>query len=270
PYQINYAADEILITGQTQFEPNSYIDQSLARFRLAFAYDFRLEESGFFTHFSVGGGLDVGFVTWDFESPTVEEDDTATGYGFGLGLLSTIYDNFENLKINFGIGFQSAIQFGFSIEPDLYPAFDMPQQFNAGVTFYLLKGTPLRLTFDFQYINWSESAEQPAFETDLPIFEDTLNLSVGAEYRIALSEDIYLYPRIGLRYLDAPWGDINDLPVTGRYRLVLDTNEERFKIFSFGTGISWTTEEGKIRTVDIAGDIGGDSFTAAVGYTHEF
>jgi hypothetical protein len=51
---------------------------------------------------------------------------------------------------------------------------------------------------------------------------------------------------------------------------VLDTRDDSFTIFSFGGGISWSTEDGNLRTVDIAGDTGGDSFTAAIGYTHEF
>ena len=72
PYQINYAADEIFDTLQTTFEPDSSIEQSLARFRIAFAYDLRLREPGepgFFQHLAFGVGLDVGFVNWKFENP---------------------------------------------------------------------------------------------------------------------------------------------------------------------------------------------------------
>ncbi len=273
PYQINYAADQVETTTFQEYVPDSSIQQSLGRFRAAFAYDLRLKEpgeSGFFHHIAFGLGLDIGFINWEFENPTTDEDDTATGYGFGFGILTTVYDNTRSFRVNFGIAYQSAIQYDFSIEPELYPSFDMPQQFNAGFTFYLLEGTPLRLTVDFQWIEWSESAENPAFEFPFPRFEDATNFSVGMEYRVSVSERILLYPRLGMRYLDAPWGDPDDLPVTGGYRLVLGTEEDVFAIFSFGVGISWTTEEGQLRTIDLAGDTGGDSFTAAIGYTHEF
>jgi hypothetical protein len=72
PYQINYAADDILDTSQTSFEPDSYIQQSLSRFRVAFAYDFPFREAGepgFFQHLAIGVGLDVGFINWRFDNP---------------------------------------------------------------------------------------------------------------------------------------------------------------------------------------------------------
>ena len=97
-----------------------------------------------------------------------------------------------------------------------------------------------------------------------------MNFSVGFEYRIHASETVFLYPRAGIRRFDAPWGDADDLPMTGAFKLVLDTDDDVFYIFTFGLGISWSTEEGMVRSIDIAGDFGGDSFNAAFGYTHEF
>ena len=145
----------------------------------------------------------------------------------------------------------------------------MPQQVNAGLTFYLLEGLPLRLTLDAQWIEWSQSAEKPIFPGDNG-FEDALNFSIGAEYRIAIGETLFLYPRLGFRRFDAPWDDKDDLPSLGGYRLVLNTDSDVFNVFSYGIGVSWSTEEGKIRSVDIAGDAGADSVNVAVGYTHEF
>jgi long-subunit fatty acid transport protein len=83
-----------------------------------------------------------GLSTGDSTTPENNEYDTATGYGFGAGLLATVYDNNESFKVNFGIAYQSFVRFDFSVEPELFPAFDMPQQFNAGFTFYLLEEPP--------------------------------------------------------------------------------------------------------------------------------
>ncbi len=184
-------------------------------------------------------------------------------------MLIGVYDNAESLKVNLGVAYQSTVQYTFSIEPDILPAFNMPQQLNAGLTLYLLQGTPLRFTFDFQWIDWSAMAEEPLFSNH-PKFEDALNFSVGAEYRIGLSETMFLYPRAGYRRFDAPWGDSKNLPMTGGFKLVLDTKDEAFDIFTFGAGISWTTSGGKVRTFDLAADTGGDSYNGALGYTHEF
>ena len=88
--------------------------------------------------------------------------------------------------------------------------------------------------------------------------------------RVAIADTVFLYPRFGYRRFDAPWDNEDDLPVTGRFKLVLDTDAEIFDIFTLGAGVSWTTEEGKVRQVDLAGDFGGDSYNVAMGYTHEF
>jgi long-subunit fatty acid transport protein len=280
PYHIKYAMDVLSDPNQTAFEPNSNVEQSFSRFRVAFAKDFRLKpvgEAGAFTHIAVGAGVDLSYERWEFTQQTVvppiiittTDSDTTVSMGFGLGVLLGLYDDTSSFKVNLGAAYQSAIQYEFDIEPDLLPAFDMPQQLNAGLTFYLLEGTPLRFTLDFQWINWSESAEKPIYSGQEE-FEDAMNFSLGAEYRFQLSDTMFLFPRIGYRRFDAPWGDAKDLPVTGMYKLVLDTDDEAFNIFTYGLGLSWTSQAGKLRSVDVAGDAGGDSVNFAVGYTHEF
>ena len=272
PYLLNYAMDRVSDPNQTTFQPEAEMEQSFYRFRVAVAKDFLFQErgaAGFFTHLAVGGGLDIGFEKWQFSGLGQDITDTATGFGFGLGILLGVYDNTESFKINFGVAYSSAVNYDFEIEPDVLPAFDMPQQLNVGMTFYLLQGLPLRITTDFQFIEWEETAEDPLY-SQFDGFENAINYSIGFEYRIPLSATVNLYPRFGFRRFDAPWADETDLPMTGPYRLVLDTDDEVFSIFTFGGGISWTTDAGKLRALDVAGDVGGDAFNMAMGFTFEF
>ncbi len=272
PYHLNYALDKVIDPNQPGFKPEANVDQSLARFRTAFAYNFRTKElgkPGFFRHISLGIGLDIGFIRWKFTSNDEDRADTTSSFGYGFGSLIGLYDNMDTLRVNLGIAYQSEIKYHFDIAPDILPAFNMPGQLNAGVTFYLLEDMPLRVTFDFQKIDWGKTAEAPLFPGQ-PTFEDAYNFSAGIEYRIILSEEIFLYPRAGFRIFDAPWEDKNNLPMTGTYKLVLDTKSNTFNIFTFGFGISWLTETGRFRTIDLAIDAGGDAVNAAFSYTHEF
>ena len=275
PYHLNYALDRVEDPEQETFSPEDNVEQSLIRFRAAFAYDFRFtsfgeESSSWFSHLSLGVGLDVGYERWDFTSQNLsDESNSSTGFGFGLGFLLGVFDNQDDVRVNIGIAYQSAVKYQFNIDPDLLPAFDMPQQLNFGITGYLLEGTPLRLTFDFQWIEWSETAELPVYPGQ-PTFQDAFNFSIGMEYRVSISENLSIYPRLGFRLFDAPWGDKDDLPMTGSYKLILDTGGEVFPIATFGVGISWVTEDGEVRTLDVAADAGGDSVNVAVGYGMEF
>ena len=273
PYYLDYALAEITQPTQTTFVPDSTIRQSLSRFRGAFAIDFRFREpgeTGFFSHLALGVGADLGWVDWKFTGQEKERTDTAISMGFGLGALLGLYDNMESFKVNFGVAYQSAIEYDFIIEPDILPAFDMPQQVNVGMTFYLLEGTPLRATIDFQWIDWSATAENPTFSGGFETFQDAFNISMGLEYRIQVSETVFCYPRAGYRLFDPPWKDEDDLPATGTYKLVMDTKGARVNIFSLGIGFSFSTDEGDFRTIDLAVDFGGDSANMALGYTHEF
>ena len=101
-------------------------------------------------------------------------------------------------------------------------------------------------------------------------FRDAVNVSLGAEYRLDVGGGISLFPRAGLRRFQAPWEDADDLPATGRFKLVLDTDDDEFRLVTYGLGLSWLSDLGKVRSVDLAGDAGGDAVTVALGYTHEF
>jgi long-subunit fatty acid transport protein len=276
PYNLDYSMDEILSPGQTAFDPRFEVAESLYRFRVAGAHDCRLRsaaEAGFLTHLALGVGLDLGYEEWRFSSPAGdprgERRGSSMAPGFGGGLLLGLYEDRESFSLHFGAAYQSAVKFNFAVAPDLEPAFDMPQQVNVGLTLYLHEGLPLRVTWDVQWIDWSRTAEKP-LATGQPEFRNSLNYSLGLEYRVELSEKTLLYPRLGYRRFEAPWADKNNLPATGGFKLVLDTKGNKFNIVTFGAGISWTTKENKVRSFDIAGEAGGDSYNVAVGYTHEF
>ena len=272
PYHLNYSFDKVTDPFQTTFAADSNMEQSFSRLRVAFAKDFLFAEpdtEGFLNHLSIGLALDAGFETWEFNSDAGNRTDNATGFGGGLGLLVAVYDSPNRLKLTFGAAWQSALKWDFNIEPDLFPAFDMPQQVNVGLTAYLLEGLPLRMTVDVQWIEWSETADAPLFAGKKE-FEDVVNVSFGVEYRVPLSPTLTLYPRAGLRRFDAPWGDPDALPSTSDYQLVLDTDDEAFTLFTFGLGLTWLSDESKVRSLDIAGDVGGDAYNLAVGFTYEF
>jgi hypothetical protein len=145
----------------------------------------------------------------------------------------------------------------------------MPRQLNMGVTAYFLQGLPLRVTIDIQIVDWKATAEDPVFPGH-DGFENAINVSMGAEYRIKAGEKINVFPRLGIRMFDAPWADADNLPSTGTFKLVLDTDDESFLIVTLGLGIGWTTADGQSRSFDVAADFGGDSVNFAVGYTHQF
>ncbi|HLG41787.1 MAG TPA: hypothetical protein VI643_00375, partial [Planctomycetota bacterium] len=268
------------------------IEQSFARFRVAFAKDLAFRpagEAGFFTHISIGIGLDVAHEEWDltgFEdvlndpgpppppSPTTTVtftlSDNSTTLGYGAGILIGLYDNRHSFKVNLGAAFQSKAKYSFNIDRAFFPAFDMPQQINAGVTIYLLEGTPLRITMDAQWIEWNKTAEPPSpFLAGAQEFENVVNYSVGAEYRFKVTDTAFLYVRGGGRRFDPPWKDVNNLPVTGAFLLFIDTEDDKFKIYTAGLGVSWVTEGGKVQSIDVGGDWGGDAFNIAIGYTRE-
>jgi long-subunit fatty acid transport protein len=276
PYNLDYSLDEILSPTQTVFQPRFEVTESLSRFRAAAAKDFRFQprgEAGFFTHLAVGLGGDVGYEQWKFSvpvgDPRGDQSGAAAAFGFGGGLLLALYDDPETFTVQLGAAYQSPVHFKFSIDPDLFPAFDMPQQVNLGVTLYLNQEVPLRVTFDTQFIQWSKTAEDPFFSNQ-PGFRDSVNYSIGMEYRIPVSESVRIYPRAGYRRFEAPWKDKDNLPATGGFKLVLDTKASSFNIATFGIGVSWTTESHKVRSIDIAGEFGGDAVNVAMGYTHEF
>jgi long-subunit fatty acid transport protein len=270
PYHLSYTMDSAEDPLQTAFTPDTNIEESFSRFRLSFAKDFRLKpegEAGFFTHISAGAAVDMGYERWKVDG-AVSREDNATAPGWGLGLLIGLYDNAENVKINFGSAYQSAVNWNFNTEPRIIPAFDMPQQINVGMTGYFLRELRLRTTVDLQWVEWSETAEEPAFPGQ-PGFEDALNFSFGVEYRVSLTEKISIYPRLGYRRFNAPWDDPDDLPMTSTYKLVLETDDSTFNIGTAGLGVSVTDEKGRVWVVDVGIDFGGDAFNMALGFTIE-
>lgn len=272
PFTLNYSFDLVDDPLQRTFTPTHNTQESFSRFRVAYAIDFRLKEAGeagIFTHLSAGAGLDVGFMRWQFTSPTDSKSDSETAPGGGAGILLGVYDDYDFLKVNLGAAYQSGIHWNFSVNPALAPAFQMPQQLNIGTTFYLLHGSPLRLTLDVQWIQWSKTANQPLFPGE-PGFHDATNYSIGGEYRIPVGDHTYLNPRAGYRRFDAPWANEKDLPMTSNYKLVLDTKAHAFNIATMGVGLLWTSALGKVRSVDIGMDVGGDAPNFAVGFNYEF
>jgi hypothetical protein len=272
PYLLDYAMDQVKDPNQTSFVPEAEVQQVFGRFRTSVAKDFRIQEQGapgFFTHVSAGVGLDVGYERWHFSGLGEDTTTSNVAFGFGLGTLLGVYDDYDSFKMNLGIAYTSAVHYDFRIDPSILPSFDMPQQLNIGMTFYMLSGTPLRATIDFQWIDWSATAQRPQFD-NFKGFDDAKNFSVGFEYRVKVSDRVSLYPRLGYRHFDAPWSNKNDLPMTGSFRLVLDTKAGAFNILTYGAGVSWTTESGKVRSVDFAGDAGGDAINFAIGMTMEF
>jgi long-subunit fatty acid transport protein len=272
PYHLNYSFDKVSDPAQTTFVPDTNVEQSFSRFRAAIARDFKFsspEERAYLTHLSVGIGVDVGYERWSFTSTTQPSaSGNATAPGFGGGLLLGVYDNGENLKFNLGVAYQSAVRWHFNVDPTIEPAFDMPQQLNAGVTGYLLPQQPLRVTVDMQWVEWSKTAEDPTF-IGQPHFRNAINYSAGLEYRIPLTTKVSLYPRVGYRRFEAPWANKNDLPETSDFKLVLDTKGGQFNIVTAGLGFSYTDDKGKLWNVDLGVDAGGDAFNFALGFTLE-
>src|SRR5262249_16824856 len=116
PYNLEYSMDEILTPGQVVFDPRFEVSESLYRFRVAAAHDFRLRaaaEAGFFTHGSAGVGLDLGYEEGRFSSPPGaprgERRGSAMAPGFGGGLLIGLYEDRESFSVHFGAAYQSAV-----------------------------------------------------------------------------------------------------------------------------------------------------------------
>src|SRR6185295_7077835 len=148
PYLLDYAMDQVKDPNQPAFVPEAEVQQVFGRFRAAIAKDFRIREAGkegFFTHISGGVGLDVGSTRWHFSGLGADTTTSNVNFGFGVGTLVGVYDDYDSFKVNLGIAYTSKVGYDFHISPDILPAFDMPQQLNIGVTLYLLKGTPLRI-----------------------------------------------------------------------------------------------------------------------------
>ena len=272
PFSLDYSFDHARDPAQTTFVPDTDMKESFSRFRFAFAMDFRFSqagEPGFFTHLSAGGGVDIGFAHWSIITDTQNESDDVTAPSGGVGLLLGVYDNLQDLKVNLGVAYQGPVHWHWSLDPRLFPSFDMPQQVNVGVTGYFLDKLPLRTTLDLQWVGWKDTTDKPTFPGQ-PTFRDAINYSFGLEYRIPLSGAVSIYPRAGYRGFNAPWSNKNNLPSVDDYKLIVTTKGGHQDIATAGLGLSWVNDQGKIRAVDLGADVGGDAFNIAFGFTYEF
>src|SRR5262245_10800697 len=167
PYQLHVTFSSISDTDV----PNMTVDQAYYRFRAAYACDLRFKppgSEGAFTHLALGAGLDFSVAKVKFKElgpdafpPPVALalDLTDTGFGGGAGLLLGVYDNTRDFKMNLGLAWQSQIHYDFSVTSAIAPLFHWPNQYQAGLTAYLLDGLPLRVTADAQLIQWDRATD---------------------------------------------------------------------------------------------------------------
>jgi len=264
--------------------PGAEFTQVFYRFRGSYARDLRFRpvgEEGAFTHLALGIGLDVGVSRIQFRELGATNfpfplafDLTDTGVGGGAGMLLGLYDNTRNFKVNLGAAWDSKIEYKFSASKTFMTNFDWPNQYQAGMTFYLFEGMPLRVTVDAQLIDWDGAAEDSRV-AGAPDFQQVINYSAGLEYRLPfrpMGEKVSLYPRLGYRRYDAPWesDDRQKQPALGNRRIVVDPNEDVYEILSVGLGVGWSNEGGRLRTFDMAMDFGGDVAGIAFGFSMEF
>lgn len=281
PFRLDWPMSSILDNDT----PGAEFTQVFYRFRGSYARDIRFRaagEEGAFTHLALGIGVDVGVSRVQFRElgpqsfPGIplQFDVTDTGVGGGAGLLLGVYDNTRNFKVNLGAAWQSKIEYKFSASKTFMTSFDWPNQYQAGLTFYLFEGMPLRATFDAQLIDWDGASEDSSVAT-MPDFQRAINYSAGLEYRLPfrpMGEKVSLYPRLGYRRYDAPWesDDRQKQPGIGNRRIVVDPNEDVYEILSVGLGVGWSNEGGRLRTFDMAMDFGGDVAGIAFGFSMEF
>ncbi len=285
PFRLKFTYTDASSPGQTG---NEFVDQVFYRIRAAYAYDFRFKpagEEGFLTHLSLGLGLDVNVTDWTLTnfkdirdalgnslgSATFTVSGTDMGFGGGTGLLLGVYDNTRDFKVNFGAAWQTKASYNFSIIAEDVPLFDWPNQFQAGLTVYLLNNMPLRVTLDAQMIDWNGATPDSKIP-GIDSFRRSINYSAGVEYRLKVSDKLTVYPRAGIREYQAPWKhhDRANLPAIGVSQLDIDTRDSRFLIASFGVGFAWTNEAQKQRIFDLAFDVGGDAPGMAFSFTMEF
>jgi hypothetical protein len=206
------------------------------------------------------------------EDPFLDQDrrGSKTEFGAGFGFLLGVFDNTRNLKINIGGSYQTSIGFDLSIpvtdaDRDA-PVLNWPDQVQLGALIYLLDGLPLRISAEVQFVDW-KNAGPPSDLPDVGRFTRSTVTSVGAEYRISLSPKTLIYPRMGVRFYDAPWltRDQNRLPAFEEWQLRITTRAERFTVFCLGFGLSFLGEGGGATIFNVSFEIGADAPNAALG-----
>jgi hypothetical protein len=255
-------------------------EQTFSRVRFAYARDFRFRavgEEGWLPHLSVGLGADVGFSALGMKDLTTgaTSDDSDEEYGGGFGIVLGLFDNTRNLKVNVGVSYQSSMEFDLQArateDQRPGPAFGWPDQFHLGVLLFLLEGLPLRLTAELQMTDW-RGASQGSDLFGIDEFARTISYALGAEYRVAAGGSALLYPRLGLRLYDAPWGAHGraELPATEEWQLAVSTRDGRFLVFSAGLGVSFAVGTGMTASFDASFETGGDAPGAALGVAVTF
>jgi len=256
--------------------PNTWTtSQRFSRFRLAYARDFKFRaagEEGLFPHLSIGLGMDLGMTTMRMEDPFIDQDrrGSKSEFGAGFGFLLCAFDNTRNLKVNLGAAYQTSISFDLVMPVTSTdrnaPTLNWPDQIQLGALVYLLEGLPLKISAEVQFIDW-KNACPPSDVPGVDRFTRSTVASVGGEYRIALSPSTVLYPRVGVRFFDAPWRsrDKADLPGVGEWQLRITTHAERFTVFCAGIGLSLLGQGGGATTVNVAVEFGEDAPSVSLG-----
>jgi hypothetical protein len=250
-------------------------DQRFDRVRWAFAQGLRLRpvgDAGWFPSLSFGVAVDIGYTEvkiTQFGANGRSFEDSDGALSGGVGVLTTVFDNLSSCRIAWGLATQFPIKYDLQVSTGQAPLFDWPVQVSSGIAVHMLEGAPLRASADVQYVGWDRATDKSDLP-GVPDFDATLSVSVGLEYRVDFAQDIFVTPRVGYRRFDAPWGRSSNLPAIDNRQLVIDTEGGAFDIYSAGLSVTWRTEDGRTRTVDLAIDFGGDRINTAIGYVHEF
>lgn len=255
--------------------------QQSARFRFGYAVDLTVVKSGkgWLTHIAVGGGIDWGSTTYQDRSPDFAGvADRESRFGFGVGILATVFSDGEGLSVDIGASYNSELDFQGNIPrtgPTSRPFIDWPAEWSVGIAVYIQR---LKLTAAVQGVLWKGAATASSVG-GMSSFENTLTASGGIEYAVHLTDKVTAFVRAGVRRFDAPWDDATLTPfgsnmalnvAVDRWALSIDTDDEVFLMATVGAGIYWTAEGGKKRGFDFGVEIGGDKVTLAIGYVHEF
>jgi hypothetical protein len=256
--------------------------QQSARFRFGYAVDLTLVKSGkgWLTHIAVGGGIDWGSTTYEDKSPDFPGvTDRESRFGFGVGILATIFSDGEGLSVDIGASYNSKLDFQGNVPRTggmSRPFIDWPAEWSVGIAVYVQR---LKVTAAVQGVLWKDAASSSTAGPGFSSFENTLTASAGVEYALHLTDKVTALVRAGVRRFDAPWddealaafgGDVALSVAVDRWALSIDTDGEVFTMGTVGGGIYWTEEGGKKRGFDFGVEFGGDKVTLAIGYVHEF
>ena len=254
-------------------------DQQFSRIRAAYGASLRVSDSRFLKTIAVGVALDFVYTHYKEvdQSPVAGRDsqvfeDSESSIGYGLGLLITAFEG-DSFRVDVGAAYNSRVDFEFDLDPIIYPVWDWPALASGGFAFYMGEGYPLRVTFDVQWIEWSNSVAPP--DPGFDHFRNTYSFSAGAEYRFRISDKHRLFVRGGFKSFDTPWKDKHNLPSVGASQLTIDTKGDRIEILTLGLGFYWTrkTFEGETRTsgIDLAIELFGETqYLFGLGFTYQF